>query len=162
MDDYIAHYGIKGMRWGVRRTPEQLGHTEPKKSIKDMTDEELRKKVSRAELESRYISLTQKKSQSTVKKLLKEGVENLARRLMNEGIDKLFNKKENIDIKDPNKATTKELQEANKWIAQRKLYEKNVKDLFDDADGILTDDFIIESLFGSSKNSKEFDDIVLK
>lgn len=24
--DTITHYGVKGMRWGVRRTPEQLGH----------------------------------------------------------------------------------------------------------------------------------------
>lgn len=23
---YIAHYGIKGMKWGVRRSPAQLGH----------------------------------------------------------------------------------------------------------------------------------------
>lgn len=23
---YIYHYGVKGMKWGVRRTPEQLGH----------------------------------------------------------------------------------------------------------------------------------------
>lgn len=22
----IEHYGVKGMKWGVRRTPEQLGH----------------------------------------------------------------------------------------------------------------------------------------
>lgn len=28
--DYIEHHGIKGMRWGVRRTPEQLGHDKPK------------------------------------------------------------------------------------------------------------------------------------
>lgn len=28
---WIYHYGVKGMKWGVRRTPEQLGHT--KKSI---------------------------------------------------------------------------------------------------------------------------------
>lgn len=24
--NWICHYGIKGMKWGVRRTPEQLGH----------------------------------------------------------------------------------------------------------------------------------------
>lgn len=26
MNDELRHYGVKGMRWGVRRTPEQLGH----------------------------------------------------------------------------------------------------------------------------------------
>lgn len=26
IEEYLAHYGVKGMKWGVRRTPEQLGH----------------------------------------------------------------------------------------------------------------------------------------
>ncbi len=24
--EFLVHYGVKGMKWGVRRTPEQLGH----------------------------------------------------------------------------------------------------------------------------------------
>lgn len=31
--DELRHYGVKGMRWGVRRTPEQLGHRD---AFKDM------------------------------------------------------------------------------------------------------------------------------
>lgn len=30
-DDDLEHHGIKGQRWGVRRTPEQLGHKTGKK-----------------------------------------------------------------------------------------------------------------------------------
>lgn len=36
-NDYLAHHGIKGQKWGVTRTPEQLGHMKklrPKKQSK--------------------------------------------------------------------------------------------------------------------------------
>ena len=44
----LKHYGVKGMKWGVRRTPEQLGHKRLAKSAKD--DTIVRKAVKNGEI----------------------------------------------------------------------------------------------------------------
>ena len=33
LGDLLQHYGVKGQKWGVRRTPEQLGHKPPIKKV---------------------------------------------------------------------------------------------------------------------------------
>lgn len=48
-DEFLEHHGIKGQRWGIRRTPEQLGHKVRK----------LRRKNTR--LEEKNIKTEQKK-----------------------------------------------------------------------------------------------------
>lgn len=70
-NDALYHHGIKGMRWGVIRTPEQLGHKSKKKRAKDMTDDELRKAVNRMNLEKQYNSMINDKSVSIGKRFLK-------------------------------------------------------------------------------------------
>lgn len=63
----LKHYGILGMKWGIRRTPEQLGHKREKKEDfrrkdpKKMTDDELRRNLNRVQMEKQYEALTKKK-----------------------------------------------------------------------------------------------------
>ena len=71
MAEELWHHGIKGQKWGVRHTPEQLGHGGGKsakkeeahedykkahdsKSVKTMSDAELRSRLNRLNMEKQY------------------------------------------------------------------------------------------------------------
>lgn len=61
----LMHYGIKGMRWGVRRkrtSHEDYQKAHSRKSIRDMSDKELRERNNRLQMEQQYAQLTKKKS----------------------------------------------------------------------------------------------------
>lgn len=86
MDNELYHHGVKGMKWGVRKTPVRSSSGNPRKrksntlslfkkknttrnasvaklspsqtkSIKDMSDDELRRKIERVRLEQQYQQL---------------------------------------------------------------------------------------------------------
>ena len=84
MSGYLIHYGILGMKWGVRRTPEQLGRRREKreeiknrivrssgsrasntlrearsKDINKLTNQQLRDYNDRLNLEQNYARLTE-------------------------------------------------------------------------------------------------------
>lgn len=66
----ILHYGVKGMKWGVRKSRDNSGLSRAtskrkiKKQAREMSDEELRKKVSRLSAERSYTSLMSKRNET--------------------------------------------------------------------------------------------------
>lgn len=58
---FIEHAGVKGMKWGVRRSKRQLGRSvkeSTSRSAKNMSDDELRTVINRMQMEQQYSSLT--------------------------------------------------------------------------------------------------------
>lgn len=76
LDRFLAHYGVKGMKWGVHRARGSGTVTKKPDSIKNLSDEELKAKVDRMNLEQRYNNLNARKSKQghdKVKELLAYG-----------------------------------------------------------------------------------------
>lgn len=60
-DNYLEHYGVLGMKWGHRKSKTSKKKPKSTREIaKSMSDEELRTKIRRMELEDRYVKLTDK------------------------------------------------------------------------------------------------------
>lgn len=96
MNNELRHYGIKGMKWGVRRTPEQLGH-KPKRTSKKqrraemskMSDSELRSRINRIQMEKQYMQLTEPEV-GPGKKFVKEVFLNAAKQTASSYVSKFM------------------------------------------------------------------------
>lgn len=125
MSNYIKHHGIKGQKWGVRRfqnkdgsltlagrkrqkqnndepTHEDHSKSHSIKSVKSMSDKELRDRINRLNMERQYAQLTASEK-SMGRKIVNEVLINVGKELAKEylknyakkGIDEALKKRKN-------------------------------------------------------------------
>lgn len=127
-NNYLAHYGVLGMKWGVRRAssktsssrsksrstkslfskkkPATKKKAKTKKSAKEMTDAELKKAIERLELERKYSSLSPRKvnkGKDFVAKVIEKSGENIATQITTYAMGTAVNKIAGSEIVNPKK-----------------------------------------------------------
>lgn len=110
----LYHYGVLGMKWGVRRRRSSSNVETPKpkkKTLSEMSDDELRSEISRLQLqmEEKYNDLVKQlnpkqesKAKTFVKKVLERSGENIATQTATYVMGKTVNKFLEKIYNDPN------------------------------------------------------------
>lgn len=125
IEDYLAHYGRKGMKWYEHIFGRLQGHakyakdgaTKKSRNYKKLSDEDLRKDIERKKLEKEYLELT-RETRTTGKRLVKraldlledEGfnivkgsVDNIGKQYVTYWLGSMINKKAGKELVNPKK-----------------------------------------------------------
>lgn len=106
MEQYLVHYGIKGMKWGVRKA-RVSGTTRPKRAsqsadskraakyeqrgIKSLSNDELKSLINRRQLEKQYRDIKKQdisKGQQVVERIITTGAASVGAALITKYITK--------------------------------------------------------------------------
>lgn len=93
---YLMHHGIKGMKWGVRRTPEQLGHRREK----------------RDEMKNRIVRSSGSRSSSTLKRARGENINKLSNQQLKD-----YNERLNLE-QNFARLTEGRVKQGKDWVAK--------------------------------------------
>lgn len=146
----LYHYGVLGMRWGIRRSrstssgksskkrkstnQKTVQKSKPKpKTVKDLSNDELKAKITRLELEKRYRDLnppTVSRGRKFVDKVLAPAATEASKRLLSDFITKQGSKALGLTKANTEDYTTKLQKEVRKMTLEnqyKKLLEERNK-----------------------------------
>lgn len=149
MENELRHWGIKGMKWYVRRfrnpdgTLTEAGKKrygprarQDRKKASEMTDEELRKAIDRMNLEKNYRNLVAelhpeklKRVRKVIADIAEQGVKTIANKALTAAVDRAFasmkdEPKTDLSDKDVSKMSDQELSSRIKRLTSEQTYSK--------------------------------------
>jgi len=68
LDNFLEHFGVKGMKWGIRKDGKGSGKKSAQQTAKTLTNKELKKRVDRMNMEKQYTTLVKKSEAASVSK----------------------------------------------------------------------------------------------
>jgi hypothetical protein len=64
-DNFLEHYGVKGMKWGIRKQRQSV-KKQATQTAKKLTNKELQKRVNRLNMEKQYAKLEADRSRASM------------------------------------------------------------------------------------------------
>lgn len=92
-NNYLSHYGVLGMKWGIRKSRRSSGkkRSRRKEDLSDLSYQQLLDRVNRLNLEKRYYELS-KPEKSAGKKFVEDVLQSsgkeVAKKYVTKGMDK--------------------------------------------------------------------------